>query len=107
MATGTIKNTAMNWTYWNKATGTNTVQLPTSFNELLLVASSSNAGVYDFIAVKDQLSTTSQSLRNGFYSSSSLSGFCSVNVSTQSAGIGSFNQSGTLATNMELKVYYR
>ena len=107
MGKTTIKN-SMAWKLKGTASGTgSTVNMPTDYNEIMLVAFYSTSSF--FITVpKSEISSTAIYPRFATYynTTSNAGGYFTVNSST--ACIGSLVQnSGQAVTNATFKLYYR
>ena len=107
MATSTIKN-PMAWKLKGTASGVgSTVNMPTDYNEIMLVATYSTYSFFSTVP-KSEISSTAIYPRFATYynASSNAGGYFTVNSST--ASIGSLTQnSGQAVTGATFKLYYR
>lgn len=107
MATSTIRN-PMAWKLQGTASGTgSTVNMPTDYNEIMLVAIYSTTSFFVTVP-KSEISSTAIYPRFATYynASSNAGGYFTVNSST--ASIGSLVQnSGQAVTGATFKLYYR
>lgn len=106
MATSTIQSTG--WKLAGTATGTNTVTMPTEYNEILLLAY--RATTYLSIVVpKAEISSTSIYPRSGFYYRSDINdgAYFEVNSSTANLGRWYANNGAEVSSQVTFKLYYR
>ena len=106
-------NANMEWKLLGRKTSSSAgtiIQIPIpvdlEFAELCVTLESSNAGNYVFSLPKQALTPT-KGIRQGFYSSANLTGFCSITVSTSTIQSGSYNQLGVVAKDVVMTAYYR
>lgn len=103
-------NLALTWKLAGNATGSSTITLPASFNELLcIITMNANASVVIPINIpKIALSSTDKGFNGGYYEGASVNAHARVtaNAGTINLVIAKLNGSDVL-NNSSIEVYYR
>lgn len=110
MATSTIKKISAEWKLQGTATGSTLVNLPSEYNELLLVGrADANNYWFSSIVPKNEVEETVRYARNGHVYNATNNASCSFKFSKSGAGLYllTHNNGTDLTNNAVFKLYYR
>ena len=104
-------NNLLSWTLKDNATGTASISLPSSFNEIMCIVKISNNDNVQIplIIPYSHLTTTSQGFNSGYYGAGQgTSSFCRVVATKTSASISqAYLNANNVTSSSTLYVYYR
>jgi len=97
-----------NWNYLGSTTADGTINLPSSFNEILcIIKIDNNSALQLLIQVPYiHLTSSSQSFNSGYYGSSSVSGYARAVISRTSGNLSNAYQNGTFKLSTTVAMWY-
>lgn len=104
-----INNNPLAWKLAGTASGTNTVAMPTDYNEVMLVVTGYSTYYFTMIIPKSEISSTNVYPRfaNYYNTSNNAGGYCEVNNSTAKLSAFTENNGNVVVSQATFKLYYR